>query len=85
VIAPADQVPDSILDTMRGAGALLVERVVGENGETTKTMLNEMARRGQRFLTAIAPVPPQEEPPAEPPPPPPVDGHETYTIQPAIP
>ncbi len=84
VVAPLEQVPDEVLDTIRGTGAVLVERVVADTLEKTGAMLDEMARRGQRFLTAIAPAPPQEEPPGEPsepePPSGPVDG--TYTVQP---
>ncbi len=80
VVAPPEQVPDDILDAIRGAGAQLVERVVGETLEETKGILDEMARRSQRFLTAVAP-PPQEEPPSGEPPP--GDGAgETYVVQP---
>lgn len=64
VIASPEQVPDEILDTISGSGAQLVERVVGHSPDDTKTLLDEMASRGQRFLSAIAPAPPQEEPPA---------------------
>ncbi len=85
VVAPPDVVPDTVLDDIRGAGARLVERVVGPTVAETKTRLNEMARRGQRFLTAIAP-PPQEEPPAagpdDQPAPPPAGLPQTYTVQP---
>jgi|GEM_PF-1257680 len=86
VVAPAEQISDTALDDIRGAGAQLVERVVGTTVAETKTKLDDMARTGQRFLTAVAP-PPQEEPPAagdddgEPPTPP--DGTEaTYVVQP---
>ena len=66
VIAPPDQVSDTTLDTIRGAGAQLVERVAGDAEEQTNAILDEMAHRGQRFLTAVAPTPPQEEPPTAP-------------------
>ncbi len=87
VIAAPEQVPDDILDSIRGAGAQLVERVVGETAEETKSILDELARRGQRFLTAIAPAPPQEEPPTAPgeePPQPPTNGtgQKSYVVQP---
>jgi hypothetical protein len=84
VAAPAEEISDSFLDDIRGAGAQLVERVGGSTVAETKNILDDMARSGQRFLTAIAP-PPQEEPPVadddEPTAPP--DGIEaTYTVQP---
>ncbi|MEW5959424.1 MAG: LysM domain-containing protein, partial [Chloroflexota bacterium] len=87
IIAAPAQVPDDILDSIRGAGAQLVERVTGETIEQTKAILDELARRGQRFLTAIAPAPPQEEPPSAPgeePAPPPTNGtgQKTYVVQP---
>jgi LysM repeat protein len=87
VIAPPEQVPETVLDTIRGAGAQLVERVVGNNVAQTKSMLDEMAQRGQRFLTAVAPAPPQEEPPTAPgdddDPLPPSNGvGQTYVVQP---
>jgi hypothetical protein len=82
VMATPEHIPDQVLDNIRGAGAALVERVVGDTPEETKAMLDEMAQRGQRFLTAI--VPPQEEPPSESgePSPSPEGVDETYIVQP---
>ena len=86
VIAPPDYVPEEFLDNVRGSGAQLVERVVGETPEETKKILDQLAQRGQRFLTAVAPAPPQEEPPpasGEDETPPPAEGAErTYVVQP---
>lgn len=85
IIAPAEEVPEDVLDNIWGAGAALVERVAGDTPEKTGEILDEMARRGQRFLTAIAPVPPQEEPPAgagEPAAPPPGRVDSAYIVQP---
>jgi nucleoid-associated protein YgaU len=83
VVATPDQISDEILDNIRGSGAVLVERVVDETPEATQMMLTEMAQRGQRFLTAIAP-PPQEEPPPDPgeTPPAPHSVSDTYVVQP---
>ena len=47
-------------DSIRGAGAQLVERVVGETAEETKEILDEMAKQGQRFRNAVAPHSVQE-------------------------
>jgi hypothetical protein len=84
VIAPPERISDDRLDDMRGAGALLVERVIGSTPAETQALLEDMAQRSQRFLTAIAPSPPQAEPPTgSPEPPPPTNGvGETYTVQP---
>jgi hypothetical protein len=79
VVAPADQIPNELLDTIRGSGAILVERIAGATPEETQTLLDGMAARNQRFLTPAPP--PQEEPPIEPPPP--TNGHtETYIVRP---
>jgi nucleoid-associated protein YgaU len=53
------------LADIRGVGTVVVERVVGKTPQETKAILDELARRGQRFLTAISPIPPQEEPPTD--------------------
>jgi nucleoid-associated protein YgaU len=84
VVAPSEQIPDARLDDMRGAGALLVERVIGDTPEATQAILDNLAQRSQRFLTTVAPAPPQEEPPTDSPEPlPPTDGaKETYIVQP---
>lgn len=85
VAAPPDQVPDEVLDAISGSGAQLVERVAGSTVEETGSMLDELARRGQRFLTAAAPPPPQEEPPTGPvgeAVPPTGDIPQTYVVQP---
>ncbi len=86
VIAPPEQVSDALLDTIRGSGAQLVERVVGATLAETQKKLDDMAQRGQRFLTAVAPAPPQEEPSPAPGGDegvPPTDGAEqTYVVQP---
>ncbi len=88
VVATQQQVADSILDNIRGAGAILVERVVADTPADTQTLLDDMAERGRRFLTSGEP--PQEEPPSEPgeppepepPSPPEPPAQETYTVQP---
>lgn len=82
VIASPEQVSDELLDDIRGRGAQLVERVAGATIEATKEILDEMAHRGQRFLTAIVPLPPQEEPPLGELVVPPDDHGETYIVQP---
>jgi hypothetical protein len=88
VVAPVERVSEDVLDNIRGAGAILVERVLGENPEATENLLNDLVGRGQRFLTVVAP--PQEEPPSAPPPdepepepePPPETPGEIYVVQP---
>ncbi len=65
VVATPEELPDTRLDDIRSAGAYLVERVIGDTAEATQSILDEMADRGQRFLTAMTPIPPQEEPPTE--------------------
>jgi nucleoid-associated protein YgaU len=66
---------------IRSTGAQLVERVVGASPAATQTLLDNMAQRGQRFLSSV--VPPQEEPPTDPPPQePPETPDEFYTVQP---
>ena len=86
VIAPVDRASEELLDAIRGSGAQLVERVVGATPDETKGLLDQMAQRGQRFLTAVAPAPPQEEPspaPGEDESVPPSPGVEqTYVVQP---
>ena len=85
VVASPEQISDTRLDDLRGAGALLVERVIGPTPAETQSLLDELAQRGQRFLTALAPAPPQEEPPtgsAEPLPPTNGAKDETYIVQP---
>ncbi|MBI1882076.1 MAG: LysM peptidoglycan-binding domain-containing protein [Chloroflexi bacterium] len=84
VVAPPERIPDARLDDMRGAGALLVERVAGDTPQATQEILDGMAQRNQRFRTPVAPTPPQEEPPTDSPEPlPPTDGvKETYIVQP---
>ncbi|MBN1219644.1 MAG: LysM peptidoglycan-binding domain-containing protein [Anaerolineae bacterium] len=80
VVAPVEQISDEVLDNIRGAGAVLVERVVGNTLESTETKLNEMVGRGQRFLTAVEP--PQEEPLPETPVSPTGEIEEIYLVQP---
>jgi hypothetical protein len=81
VIAPPERVPETRLDEMRGAGALLVERVIGATPQATQALLDDMAQRNQRFRT-IPSLPHQE------PPPPDMGEHpgegtgETYVVQP---
>lgn len=82
VIARPDQIPDSRLDDVRGAGALLVERVIGSTPAQTQALLDGMAQRSQRFLAAVAPVPPQTEPPTGSPEPPGDGVQDTYVVQP---
>lgn len=81
VVASPDQIPDSLLETIRSTGAVLVERVFDGSPEETKLLLDKMAGKGQRFVgTATLP---EEEPPTEPPAdPPPDDQPETYVVQP---
>lgn len=85
VVATPEQVPDTLLENIRGAGAILVERIPGDTPEAIKTQLNDMAGRGQRFLSAV--TPPQGEPPTptptpEEPEPPPEEPEEIYVVQP---
>jgi nucleoid-associated protein YgaU len=54
VIATPEQVADAVLETMRGAGALLVERVIAATPAATQTLLDDLAQRGQRFLATAA-------------------------------
>jgi hypothetical protein len=83
VIAPPERIPDARLEAMRGAGALLVERVIGPNPQATQALLDDMAQRSQRFLTSLPSTPHQEEPPTDSPEPPPDDGiQDTYVVQP---
>jgi hypothetical protein len=83
VVAPPERIPEARLDDMRGAGALLVERVSGPTPQATQAILDELAQRSQRFLSAIVPSPPQEEPPSDSPEPPPGDEtQDTYLVQP---
>jgi nucleoid-associated protein YgaU len=59
VIAPPEQVSEAVLEAMRGAGALLVERVIAATPTATQTLLDDLAQRGQRFLsTATSPESP---------------------------
>jgi nucleoid-associated protein YgaU len=83
VVAPPERISDARLDDMRGAGALLVERIIGATPQATQALLDEMAQRSQRFLTSLPPAPPQEEPPTDSPEPPPgEDAQDTYIVQP---
>jgi hypothetical protein len=79
VVATPEQVSNDILDNISSVGAVLVERVVAATPEATKRRLDEMASRGQRFLTVG--TPPQQEPPADPGPPPGTP-REIYVVQP---
>lgn len=79
VVATPQQIPDSLLDDIRSVGTLLVERVANSTPSATQTLLDDMAARGQRFLSTGAP--PEPEPPTEPGPPPP-PARETYVVQP---
>lgn len=82
VIAPPERIPDARLEDMRGAGALLVERVIGSTPQATQAILDGMAQRSQRFLTTLPSTPPQEEPPTDSPEPPPDDGiQDSYVVQ----
>jgi hypothetical protein len=79
VVANFEQVSDELLDNFYGVGAVLVERVVAETPEATQARLDDLANRGQPFLTVG--VASQEEPPASAPPP---SGalREIYVVQP---
>jgi len=83
VVATPAQVSDELLDDIRGAGAILVERVIGDTADATKATLDDMVSRGQRFLSAV--TPPQEEPPPpsdDGPESPPDTPDEIYVVQP---
>jgi hypothetical protein len=85
VVATPQQIPDHLLDAMRSVGALLVERVAGATPEATRHLLDQMAGRGQRFLSAVTPEPAPTPPSGEPSPTPPSGGQggpTTYTVQP---
>lgn len=64
VIAPPERVPESRLDAMRGAGALLVERLIGATPQATQALLDDMAQRNQRFRTTPT-VPHEDAPPPD--------------------
>lgn len=81
VVATNQEVSDNVLQQIRSVGAVLVERVVADTTAATKAILDDMARRGQRFLTAA--TPPSQEPPSQPTPPEkPPQRAETYVVQP---
>ncbi len=82
VVATAQQVTETQLEAMRGAGALLVERVIANTPQATQTLLDSLAGRGQRFLTSLQPAPPQTEPPTGSPEPPAGNQPESYIVQP---
>ncbi|MCK6630325.1 MAG: LysM peptidoglycan-binding domain-containing protein [Anaerolineae bacterium] len=83
VVAPPERISDTRLDDIRGAGALLVERVSGPTPQATQAILDDLAQRSQRFLTTLVPSPPQEEPPTDSPELPPGDDiQDTYIVQP---
>ena len=73
------------MDDIRGAGAIIVERITGDTFAGVKAQLDDMATRGQRFLSAVTP-PVGEPPPPVPdpgePPPPPAEPPQTYVVQP---
>jgi hypothetical protein len=70
VVALPEQVSDEQLEDMRAVGATIVERVIGDNPVATQAILDDLASRGQRFLTHLS----QESPVGDTP--------ETYTVQP---
>jgi len=79
VVAPPEQVPDSVLEHIRSVGTLLVERIEAGGAAATKTKLDDMAARGRRFISGGAapePEPPTGTTPATPP------TQEMYIIQP---
>ena len=77
VIATAAQVSDAAIETMRGTGARLVERVVADTPDATKTLLDDLAARGQRFVSVATPPAQPSETPSTP-----VQPAETYLVQP---
>lgn len=79
VVATPEQISDAVLDEIRSVGALLVERVINGTVAGTNALLDDMAARGQRFLSTGAP--PEPEPPTEPVPETPPTP-ETYVVQP---
>jgi len=85
VVATPQQITDHLLDDIRATGAIIVERINGSSPDDLKTTLNNMASRGQRFLSSAPP--PQEEPPLPTPDPPepeppPEEPDEVYIVQP---
>ncbi len=83
VVATPQQVSDERLDTIRATGTMIVERIIADTTAKTKSKLDDMASRGQRFLSYGQP--PQEEPPSptpEEPEPEPSPEDEIYTVQP---
>jgi hypothetical protein len=81
VVATPEQIPDATLDDIRSTGTLLVERVVNGSPASTRAMLDDMAKRGQRFLAAGTPVEP-EPPPGPEPEEPTEPAAEYYVVQP---
>lgn len=88
VVASPEQVSDEVLDTIKATGAIIVERIPGDTPAGVQSTLEDMAAKGQRFLSAE--TPPQEEPPGpsptpeepEPEPEPPDQPDEIYIVQP---
>ncbi len=76
VVALPAQISDETLETIRSAGAHIVERIDGD----IEAVLGQLIAQNRRFLAA-AEAPPIE-PPIEPPPEPPPADVETYTVQP---
>ena len=58
VVATPAQVSEVELDKIRGTGAILVERIVGD----VEAVLNELVARNQRFVSSV-PLPPPDDVP----------------------
>lgn len=81
VVAREDEIPDSVIEEIRGSGAQLVERVAGETPEATRGILDDLAARQQRFLTGAVDEPPDQPPGDGEEPPPDSETWETYTVE----
>jgi len=75
VVASPAQISDETLDTIRSAGAHIVDRIDGD----IEVILKQLIAQNRRFLSAAEPPP--IEPPVEPPPEPPPEV-ETCTVRP---
>ncbi len=89
IVATPDQASDELLDNIRATGALIVERIPGDTLDDIKAALDDLATRGQRFLSAEIPSPeepptpsPTPEEPEPEPEPPPEQQDEIYIVQP---
>jgi nucleoid-associated protein YgaU len=63
VVATPAQVPEAELDKIKGTGAIIVERIMGDVG----AVLNDLVARKQRFVNPVALMPPGDTPVSLPP------------------